>query len=179
MADEYDLAPSHDPKKPEDSLPTPPGTPEGFVPPKVIIEPPEQEPPSPEEIDATENHAAGALAYLCFVIPLVYAPKSAFARFHANQALVLQLHLFGLFVLMIVRSVVGIIAERVEAIKGIYGWGSCLLTPIIVLLIMALLVLAVQQALAAMDHERKKLPVIGNITLLKPLPEQSDATETR
>lgn len=170
MADEYDLAPKDEPKKTD--LPTPPGTPEGFVPPKVIIEPPDQEPPSPEQIDADENYMAGALAYLCFVIPLVYAPKSNFARFHANQALVLQLHMAVLFVLLVMRAIAKMIAAHVEAIDSVVGWASCIVLPIIFGLIITLLVLAVQQALAAADKEKKKLPVIGNITLLHPMEDK-------
>lgn len=175
MTDEYDLAPINNSKKNETPAGTPPGAssevPPGFVPPKVIIEK-EQEELTPEELDAAENKMAGALAYLCFIIPLVYAPKSQFARFHANQALVLQLHMAGLILLLIARSVVGAIGEHVEAVKTIHWWGSCILMPVIIGLIITFLVLAVQQALAAADQEHKKLPVIGNITLLKPLPEE-------
>lgn len=173
MADEYDLAPKDEPKKPEDSLPVPPGTPEGFVPPKVIIEGPDEEPPSPEEIDASENHASAAAAYLLFALPLIYAPKSQFARFHANQALVLQIHTGALVVLLMVHTMFKWLSTHVEALQGIVGITSCFVVPVLWLLIVLMIVLAVQQAMAAMDQLKKKTPVIGNLTLLKTLPEEN------
>jgi len=176
VADEYDLAPKEESKKQGDSagepLPAVPGAPEGFVPPKVIIEPPDEEPADPDALDAGENYVSAVLAYLCFVIPLVYTPKSRFARFHANQALILQLHVLGLMLAYTLRKIFSLVAEHFDVLNSVDWWIGCFFIPVFYGLMIAFIVIAAQQALAAMDQERKKIAVIGHFALLKPLPEE-------
>ena len=41
--------------------------------------------------DIEENKVWGILAYIIFFLPLITAPKSKFAKYHANQGLLLVL----------------------------------------------------------------------------------------
>lgn len=186
MSDEYDLKPIDDkpkPAVPPENAPADAASselPPGFVPPKVIIEPPDEEPEDPEVIDATENKGAAVLAYLCFLVPLVYAPKSNFARYHANQALILQLHMAALvFVFALIKAVNHVLGSRIEVVGDVMGWVSCLALPAVFILLLVLLLAAAQQALSAMDLERKQIPVIGKFVLLKPLMQEENEEEKR
>jgi uncharacterized membrane protein len=50
----------------------------------------------PQNVDNQNHKTMAALGYIFFAIPLIFAPKSAFARFHSNQGL-----LFQIFVLIV------------------------------------------------------------------------------
>lgn len=43
-------------------------------------------------VDVESYKTVAALGYIFFLIPIILAPKSAFARFHANQGLLLQIY---------------------------------------------------------------------------------------
>lgn len=92
----------------------------------------------------------GVLSYIwiLWIIPLVAAPKSKFARFHANQGLVL-------FLFSVVYGIVGSVVPFV-------GW--FLIIPICALIH---LVLAIMGIVNAASGQQKPLPLLGGITLLK------------
>lgn len=105
--------------------------------------------------DIEQNKIMGILAYLSWLVlvPLLAAPNSKFAKFHANQGLVLAICEIVLGVIIGVLTfipVVGIIA-------GIAGG----------ILELVCLVLAVLGIMNAANGRAKELPVIGNIRILK------------
>lgn len=97
--------------------------------------------------DIQNNKVMALLAYLgfLFLIPLLAAPNSKFARYHANQGLVL-------FILEAITSVISIIPFGwiIGGILGIFG-----------------LVLTIIGIVNAANGQAKQLPLIGGITILK------------
>ena len=109
--------------------------------------------------DITQNKAMGILAYfgpLCF-IPMFAAKDSKFARFHANQGLVL-------FLACIAWSIASSI---LSAIILAISWRLFLLTSIISFLSIIFLILAVIGIINAANGKAKELPIIGKFKLLK------------
>ena len=97
--------------------------------------------------DIEQNRIIAALSYFLFALPIVFSPHSAFARFHANQSLVLWITTFlGQFVLRAL-PVIG------DAAVTFYT-----------IVMMILFVLGV---LHAVKGEAKRLLFIGSIDLLK------------
>ena len=96
--------------------------------------------------DIEKNKAMGLLAYILFFIPLLAAKDSPFARYHANQGLVL-------FLAAILSSVILIIP--------ILGW---IIAPILSILITVLAVIGIINAL---NGKAKELPIIGKFKILK------------
>lgn len=108
--------------------------------------------------DAQDNKAMGVLAYIIFLIPLLAAKESPFARYHTNQGLVLFLVWAGLSVVYgILSSVLFAISWRVGlAVTGILGFFWIVPT-----------VLAVIGIINAVNGKMKPLPIIGGIKILK------------
>lgn len=96
--------------------------------------------------DIENNKVMAVLAYILFFIPLLAAKDSKFARFHANQGLVLFLG--------------GIIAS-VVAVIPVIGW---IVAPIAGLVITVLAIIGI---LNALNGRAKELPVIGKFKILK------------
>lgn len=96
--------------------------------------------------DIEKNKAMGLLAYILFFIPLLAAKDSPFARYHANQGLVL-------FICGLISSLVWIIP--------ILGW---IIAPILSIVITVLAVIGIINAL---NGKAKELPIIGKFKILK------------
>jgi uncharacterized membrane protein len=98
--------------------------------------------------DVEENKVYGVLAYIgiLFLVPLLVAPKSPFAKFHANQGCVL-------FIASVALSIVWIIP--------ILGWIVGFVGGV------AVLVFAVMGIINAINGKMKKLPLIGDIEIIK------------
>jgi uncharacterized membrane protein len=114
----------------------------------------------PEDVD--KNKIFGILAYLwilCFV-PIVAAPDSPFARYHANQGLVLFLTWIALGIL---NFAVGIVLAMLPAFLGFIG-------VVFGLLYLAPLGLLGYGIINAAMGKCVPLPVIGGIKLLKQNP---------
>lgn len=98
--------------------------------------------------DIQQNKVMAVLAYLgfLFLVPLLAAPNSRFARFHVNQGLVL-------FLAEVVLGIVGIIP--------FIGW--------IILLVgeIASFVFMIIGIVHAAKGEVKELPLIGKIQIIK------------
>lgn len=98
--------------------------------------------------DVEENKIYGVLAYIgiLFIVPLLAAPKSPFAKFHANQGCVL----------FIAGVALGLVAwiPILGWIVGFVGW-------------VFLLVLAIMGIVNALNGEMKKLPLLGDIEIIK------------
>ena len=109
--------------------------------------------------DITQNKAMGILAYfgpLCF-IPMFAAKGSKFARFHANQGLIL----------LIACVAYSIVSAILNSIILAISWRLYFITNIISLISLVFAVLAVIGIINAANGKAKELPVIGKIKILK------------
>ncbi len=125
-----------------------------------------------EAKDAEDNKLMGILAYLnlLVLVPIFAAPKSAFARYHANQGLILCILSFAY---SIVYGIVGRILSAIFPYRytsdflytrsPIYG----ILMAVLGLASVGILVLAVIGILNAVKGEKKELPLIGKFKILK------------
>ena len=127
--------------------------------------------------DAQENKVMGILAYLgiLVLIPIFAAPKSKFARFHANQGLVLAI---GEVAYGIIQAIIGAILAAIFPLKLTTGSGLfdisysrgavyTIIMGILWLGYIAFTVLAIMGIINAVNGKEKELPVIGNIKILK------------
>lgn len=105
--------------------------------------------------DIENNKGMAILAYLSWLvlIPLIAAPQSKFARFHANQGLVLA----------IIGTIWGVVTGIFAAIPFV-GW---IISAIMGVASIAFLILMIMGIVNAANGEAKELPVIGKISLIK------------
>ncbi len=96
--------------------------------------------------DIEKNKIMAVLAYIIFLIPLLAAKDSKFARFHTNQGFILFL---------------GVIVSSVVAIIPIIGW---IIAPIAALIVTVLAIIGIINALGG---KAKELPIIGKFKILK------------
>jgi uncharacterized membrane protein len=117
----------------------------------------EQPPPSPApSADKSDVESNKALAIIGYIIPILFfvplinesSKNSPFAKFHANQQLILLISAFAV-------QIVGVIIPFL-------GW--FIILPLGWLFI---LVCAVMGVIAAANGQMKKLPLIGGFTILK------------
>lgn len=97
--------------------------------------------------DIEKNKVIAALAYLIFFLPLLAAQDSSYARFHANQGLLLFILGFG--------------GNSILTIIPILGW---IFIPFFSLFV---IILAVIGVLNAINGKTKDLPLIGQYRILK------------
>lgn len=110
--------------------------------------------------DAQDNKAMGILAYLgiLVLVPIFAAKESPFARFHANQGLVL----------LIAEAAYGIAVAILSAIFlaiSLRLW--LVINTILGILWIAFAVWAILGIVNAAKGEMKPLPIIGGIKILK------------
>jgi uncharacterized membrane protein len=110
--------------------------------------------PTPEAKDVADNKVFAILAYfgILFLIPLLAAKESPFARFHTNQGLILFLVYIAVIIIMTVLSIIG---------------SGVLMGLISVLLYLGLFVLCILGVVNAARGEKKELPLIGTFRLIK------------
>ena len=106
-----------------------------------------------------KNKIFAVLAYLgiLVLVPLLAARESRFARYHANQGLVL-------FITAIVCGIGGGILSFVLAFIPVIGRIGCLIWPAVWLGILALTIMGI---INAANGQCKPLPVIGQYKLIK------------
>lgn len=112
-----------------------------------------------DKADVEQNKIMAVLAYISWLvlIPIFAAPNSKFARYHANQGLVLLISeaiysvLFGT-----VSAILFFIHPILSAIWGILGIVSILF-----------LILAIIGIVNVCNGKAKELPIIGKIRILK------------
>src|SRR6202012_2144623 len=75
----------------------------------------ESEPEIPLDPDVEKHKRPAMLGYIFFLTPLVAAPNSRFARFHANQGLLLQLTWIVAFITIGVLWALSTLAARLLA----------------------------------------------------------------
>lgn len=100
--------------------------------------------------DIEQNRIMAVLGYLLFLIPLLAAKESPFARFHANQGL-----------LVLILSLAVAVLTPILAVIPIIGWIVAMVLPL------AVFVLAVIGAIGAYKGEAKELPLIGKFRIIK------------
>ena len=108
-----------------------------------------------DQSDIDNNKVMGVLSYLgiLVIIPLLAAKESKFARFHANQGLILVI------VEILAAAVLGIFSG-IPLIGWIFSIASSLLG-------LATLVLAIIGIVNVVNGKAKELPIIGGYKLLK------------
>ena len=115
--------------------------------------------------DAQDNKVMAILAYFgpLVLVPILAAKESRFARYHANQGLILAIIevvwsiLFWIITSIIISSNPFIVLSFVWTLISIIQWAG--------LIFMA--VLAIIGIINANKGEMKPLPVIGGISILK------------
>ncbi len=100
-----------------------------------------------EQTDIDNNKVMAGLAYLIFFLPLLVCPQSKYAKFHANQALLL--------------FIVAIAGNIILGIIPIIGW---LLMP---LFAVAIFIFAIVGLVNGFSGKAKRLPVFGKFDILK------------
>lgn len=97
--------------------------------------------------DIEENKTIAGLAYLIFFLPLIATPDSKFAKFHANQGLIL-------FILAVAGNI----------ILGMIPFIGWLLIPIFTLFVLVLGIIGLMNGL---NGKSKELPLIGKFRIIK------------
>lgn len=100
-----------------------------------------------EQTDIDSNKTMAGLAYLIFFLPLLVCPQSKYARFHANQALLLL--------------IVAIAGNIILSIIPVIDW---ILAPLFALTIFILVIMGLVNGLSG---KAKRLPVFGKYDILK------------
>ncbi len=110
--------------------------------------------------DIEQNKVMGILAYLSWLvlIPIFAAPKSKFARFHANQGLVLAITEVAWWIATAILNVI------LYAISWTLG---SLVSTLLGLANLVFLVLLIIGIMNAVNGRAKELPVIGKFKILK------------
>lgn len=106
-----------------------------------------QEPyPHEDPNDAQKNKFMAIIAYILFFVPLLAARNSPFAMYHANQGFILFLVSLASNIVMTIIPFIGI------------------LYPLVGIAIVVFLIIGIMNAA---NGERKPLPWIGSIQLIK------------
>jgi uncharacterized membrane protein len=111
--------------------------------------------PTPDATDVDKNKVFGILAYIgiLWLVPLLAAKDSPFARYHTNQGLVLFLSSCAAWIAMVVLDLVLIFIPVL---------GVILITLLHAALLLSILVLAIIGIVNAANGICKPLPVIGS-----------------
>ena len=164
----YDLKSTREPAIVEPGGATPkPGEP-GWVPPVPVIEGLVSDEERAAAEDVAQNKGMAILAYICFLIPLLAAPKSSFARFHANQGLIVFLlwcvAVFGNLFLWVFDYLNNRFLGSITVLHFFLG---CIVAVVQVGLFLAAIALTVFGIIKAANGEKEPVPVLGQLTLIK------------
>ena len=113
--------------------------------------------------DVEKNKVMAILAYLWILVlvPIFAAKDSKFARYHANQGLILLIVFIALY---IVLGILGAIVAFIPVVQMC----ACAFLPLIGLFSLAHLVLAILGIVNAANGKMQPLPVVGTLfTILK------------
>ncbi len=112
-----------------------------------------------DQADVEQNKIMGILAYLSWLVlvPLFAAPKSPYARFHANQGLVLAITEIAWWIIQTILS----------SIIISISWTLFFVPTILSLVNILFLVLAIIGIVNALNGQAKELPIIGKFRILK------------
>lgn len=115
--------------------------------------------------DVRDNQVYGILAYIgiLFLVPIFAAKDSQYARFHANQGLVLFIS--EVLLSLVEQAVVNVLnLVTFGFLSGVISVMSFLLNVILGAIIIIYIVIGI---LNACSGEPKTLPIIGGITILQ------------
>ena len=98
-----------------------------------------------------------------FLIPLFATKKGSFARYHANQSLVNQS--LVLFIFMVVFNVLSTVLGNI--LVNISPLLTLVVTGVFSVLVLVLCVFALIGIIHAAKGQRKPVPIIGGITIIK------------
>lgn len=115
-----------------------------------------------DEFDYNEvqntNVVITALTYVLFFIPYIFAPNSAYAKFHANQSLI---YLICGIILSVVSSILCAVTGGIPLLGKLVGF----IIPTIVWIVnVGLFIIGIVHAF---NKQAKELPIIGGFTILK------------
>ncbi|MDR0845252.1 MAG: zinc ribbon domain-containing protein [Tannerella sp.] len=119
-----------------------------------------------DKTDVEQNKVMAVLAYLGFlvVVPIFAARESRFARYHANQGLLLCIAWFGWLIADgILTAILRAILWRGLGLWSVYSLCSTVLN----LVYLVFTVFAILGIVNALNGRAKELPVIGKYNLLK------------
>ncbi|MCL2648076.1 MAG: hypothetical protein FWD61_13875 [Phycisphaerales bacterium] len=164
---DYDLKPQ---EKPAEPVRPKPGEPGWVEPIPVIVKPDVHEvSDSPTSDPDVEKHKGLAiLGYILFIIPLIIAPQSKFARFHANQGLLVFIVWLTTLVVGTILVVGGMIAKNyLVKIWFLSMFCGCISQMVPVLMFLGAIALMIIGIINAANGEKKELPLLGHLTLIK------------
>jgi uncharacterized membrane protein len=130
--------------------------------------------PSDWAADAQQNKVWGVLAYILFLIPLLAGPKnSQYTRYHTNQGL--SFFIVWVVIVIVLNIVSAIVTAAMFSSSGLgflygygYGLGGLLIFSIIGgVLGIIFAIIGIIGIVHAVKGERKPLPLIGKINILK------------
>ena len=110
--------------------------------------------------DAQDNKVMGILAYLgiLVLVPIFAAKESRFARFHANQGLVLFIAYIVLYIAIAILA----------AILAVISWRLAALASVLYMIVgIGCFVFVILGIINAAKGEMKELPLIGKFRILK------------
>ena len=112
-----------------------------------------------DQNDINQNKVIAILAYfgILVLIPIFAAKESKFARFHANQGLLLCIASLAYWVVM----------QVITAIVLAISWKLAFILTILSIVYLVFLVLAILGIINAATGKAKELPIIGKYRLLK------------
>ena len=112
-------------------------------------------PPLSDAVDVEQNKVYAILAYigLLFLVPLLAAPNSKFARYHTNQGIVL-----------FIATLVTMGGSMIVAMIPLIGCVAAILPVVIGVLAIVLMILGI---INAASGQYKPLPIIGHYQILK------------
>lgn len=111
-----------------------------------------ENPVSPSEFDQEDfkaNKGYAALSYIIFFLPFIACPKSLYARYHANQGL-----------LLLITALLAWVVTAFVSFIPVIGW------LISVVLQLALIVLVIIGISNALTNKKVPLPIIGRFHIL-------------
>lgn len=139
-----------------------------YAPPPQQYAAPAAAPVDDEAKDAQDNKIMGILAYLSWLVlvPIFDAKDSKYAKFHANQGVVLAA---GELAIWILQAIVRAIFPYHYSATLLYTRGPIygILSAVFWIAQIGLYVLAIIGLLAAIKGEKKELPLIGKFKILK------------
>lgn len=104
----------------------------------------------PQDIESNKGMAALSYVGILFIVPLLAAKESEYAKFHANQGLVF-------FIASIIVSIASGILSIIPFIGGIFSFSAWIL-------VLAGFIMGLVNAL---QGQAKELPIIGQFEIIK------------
>jgi uncharacterized membrane protein len=117
-------------------------------------------------VDAEQNKVMALLSYfgILVIIPILAAGSSPFARFHANQGIVLLIAMIGYAIVDAILTAV----FRAIFWSGLEMWSIySMLSTVLNLVYIVFTVLAIIGIINALNGRMQELPVIGKFRILK------------